>query len=75
MTKSQFLEGGCWEREGWPLPGGCSYIKNKLKSEIFNDKKSLQTEIFLSVVRKNLNREYQSGILFLLSNIFQDRFW
>ena len=36
--------------------GGCSfYIKNKLKSEIFNDKKGLETKMFLSVVTKNLN--------------------
>ena len=46
LTGLQLLEGGCWERgerlflgEG----GGCCncHIKNKLKSEIFNDKKSL----------------------------------
>ena len=36
----------------------CSlYIKNKLKSEILNDKKSLQTKMFFSVITKNLNRE------------------
>ena len=30
--------------------GGCNlYIRNKLKSEIFNDKKSLQTKMFFSV--------------------------
>ena len=41
-TESQYLEGGCWERGGWPLPEGCSYyIKNKTKSEIFNDRRSL----------------------------------
>ena len=29
-------------KRGQPFSGGCSiYIKNKLKSEIFNDKKSL----------------------------------
>ena len=38
--------------------GGCSfYIKNKLKSEIFNKKKSLQTKMFFSVITKNLNWE------------------
>ena len=29
--------------------------KNKLKSEIFKDKKSLRTKLFLSVLTKNLN--------------------
>ena len=34
----------------------CSFsIKNKPKSEIFNDKKSLQTKMFFSVITKNLN--------------------
>ena len=38
-----FFRGGCWERGGWLFSGEfCSfYIKNKLKSEIFNDKKGL----------------------------------
>ena len=38
LTGSQFLERGCWETggSGW----GCSfYIKNKLKSQVFSDKK------------------------------------
>ena len=36
--------------------GGCNFdIKNKLKSEIFNDKKCLQTKIFSSVITKNSN--------------------
>ena len=47
FTGSQFLEGGCWERGGSLLSGGCSfYIKNKIKSEIFNDGKSLSTKMF-----------------------------
>ena len=37
---------------------GCSfYVKNKLKSEILNDKKSLKTKIIFSVITKNLNWE------------------
>ena len=40
------------------MRGGCSfYLKNKLKSEIYNDKKSVQTKNFFSVVAKNLNWE------------------
>ena len=38
--------------------GSCSfYIKNKLKYEIFNDKKVLSTKMFLSPRTKNLNWE------------------
>ena len=32
-------------------------MKNKLKFEIFDDKKSLLTKIFFSVITKNLNWE------------------
>ena len=43
--KNFFLEEGCLERGGEKgdlFQGGCSfYTKNKLKSEIFNDKKCL----------------------------------
>ena len=42
LSGPQLLEGGCWERGGDFFQGDCNfYIKNKLKSEIFNDKKSL----------------------------------
>ena len=42
LTGPQLLEGGCWEKGGDLFQGGCNcHIKNKLKSEIFNDKKSL----------------------------------
>ena len=35
------LEGGCWKKGGDFVQGSCSfYIKNKLKNEIFNKKKS-----------------------------------
>ena len=59
LTDSQRLEGDCWEREGWPFSyRGCSfYIESKLKSEIFNDKKSLQTEFFFCLISNNLNWE------------------
>ena len=32
-------------------------LKNKLKSEIFHDKKSLETKMFFSVTTKNSNWE------------------
>ena len=38
------------------LKGNC-HIKNELKSEIFNDKKSLQAKVFFSVMTKNSNWE------------------
>ena len=42
LTGPQLLEGGCWERGGDFFQGGLQFShKNKLKSEIFNDKKSL----------------------------------
>ena len=56
LTGSQFLEGVVEEKGGYLFQGGCSfYIKNKLKCEIFNDNKSLQTKMFFSVITKNLN--------------------
>ena len=48
------FRGGCWERGGdfFQGGGGCSfYIKNKLKAEIFKDKRSLSTKM----LTKNLN--------------------
>ena len=58
LTRPQVLEGGCWERRGDFFQGGCNfYIKNKLKSEIFNDKRSLKTKMFHSVITKNSNWE------------------
>ena len=46
-------------KRGWPFLGEVAvfYIKNKLKSEIFNHKKSLQTKMFFYVTTKNLNWE------------------
>ena len=50
----QFLEGGYWERGAWPLSEGLQFLhKNKLKSEITNDKKSLQIKMFFYVITKN----------------------
>ena len=43
LTGPQLLEGGCWEiGGGFFQGGGLQFLhKNKLKSEIFNNKKSL----------------------------------
>ena len=42
LTGPQLLERGCWERGGDFFQEGLQFSdKNKLKSEIFNDKKSL----------------------------------
>ena len=48
------LEGGCWERGSDFFQKGYNfYIKNKLKSEIFKDKKVYKQKYF-SVLTKNL---------------------
>ena len=47
LPGSQFLGVGTGKYEATLFRGSCSfYIKIKLKSEIFNDKKSLQTKMF-----------------------------
>ena len=49
LTWSQFWEG---------VGAGCSFFtKNKLKSEIFNDKKLYKTKMLFSATTKNLNWE------------------
>ena len=46
LTGPQLSDGGCWERGGDIFQGGCNFqIKNKLKSEIFKEKKSLWAKI------------------------------
>ena len=44
LDRASTFTGGCWERGGGELfqeEGGCDFhIKNKLKSETFNDKQS-----------------------------------
>ena len=44
LDRTLIFRGGCWERGGVGsdlFEGGCNfYIKNKLKSKTFNDKKS-----------------------------------
>ena len=52
-----FQMAGCWERGG-DFSGGLQFShKNKLKSDIVNDKKSLQAQIFFFVITKHLNQE------------------
>ena len=48
---SPFLEGGCWK---WRGDFFSFYTKNKLKSEILNDKKNYKQKC-LSAITKNLN--------------------
>ena len=54
MTGLHLLEGVTFLRVGWR--GGELFTK-KLKSEIFNDKKSLSAKIFFSVIATNSNWE------------------
>ena len=47
LTGPQLLEGGCWERGGDFIQGGCNFhIKNKSKSEVFNSKKVYEQKCF-----------------------------
>ena len=55
LTGPQLSDGGCRERGTDFFQGGCNVHIKKLKSEIFNNKKSLQAKIFFSVITKNLN--------------------
>ena len=58
LTGPQLLKGGAGKEEGDFFQGGCNFhISNKLKSETFNDKKSLLAKIFFSVITKNANSE------------------
>ena len=60
LTGSQFLEGVAGKEASAETfyKEGCSfYIKNKLKSQIFNNKKCLSAKMFLSLITKNLNWE------------------
>ena len=58
MTGPQLLEGDCWERGGdFFSGGGVQLSHNKLKPQIFNDKKSLWAKIFFFVITNNSNWE------------------
>ena len=59
LDSTSIFRGGCLERGGWSFLGAgfnfhiknknFSHAKNKLKSEKFNDKKSLYTKMFFFV--------------------------
>ena len=59
LDKTSTFKGGCWEREGgfFQVEGGgeVQLSHHKLKSEIFNDKKSLLAKVFFFVITKNSN--------------------
>ena len=64
LKRPHLLEegGGAWKEgvtffQGWGGGGLQFSHKNELKSEIFNDKKSLSAKIFFSVITKNSNWE------------------
>ena len=58
MTGPQLLEGVAGKEGVTLIRQGLQFShKNKLKSEILNDKKSLQAKIFFSVITKNSNWE------------------
>ena len=52
LDKTSLLEGGCWERGGdfFQGEGGLQFsLKNKLKSEIFNEKKKVNKQKYFSL--------------------------
>ena len=61
--RTSTFRGGLLGKRGWLFTQGgrgevCNFhIKNKLKFEIFNDKKSFYAKIFFSVITKNSNWE------------------
>ena len=58
LTGPQFLEGVAGKDGVTFFRVGCRfYIKNKLKSEIVNNKKAYKQKFFFSVITKNLNWE------------------
>ena len=59
LDRTSTLRGRLLEKRDNFFQGGVAILqkKNKLKSEIFNDKKSLWTKIFFSVITKNSDWE------------------
>ena len=58
--KTSTFRGGCWERWGdfFQGAGWNFHITNKVKSEIFNDKKVFKQKYFFSFINKNSNWEF-----------------
>ena len=77
-TSTQADTMGVGWKEGHDLfeeGGGCNFcVKNKLKSEIFNDKKCLWTKIFFLVITKNSNWKIltKNLVTFKSKNGFKD---
>ena len=55
--RSSTLRGDCWKRGSIFFSGGLEFKKKKLKSGIFNNKRSLYTKIFFSIITKNSHWE------------------
>ena len=56
VDRASTFRGGFLEKSGWFFSEALPFShKNKLKSEIFNDKKSLLAKIFFSAITKNSN--------------------
>ena len=56
LDRTSTFRGGCWERGGDFFQGGGGGC-NKLKSEIFNDKKKFISKNIFFVITKNSNWE------------------
>ena len=55
LDKTLTFRGSSWERGGTFFRGVCNfYIKNKVKSEIFNNKKFINKNIFLLLLKDKI---------------------
>ena len=58
LDRTSTFRGGLLGKRGWLFSGGGVQLShNKLKPQIFNDKKSLWAKIFFFVITKNSNWE------------------
>ena len=70
MDRISIFRGGGWWEKGGDLFQGLQFLHiNKLKSEIFNDKKGLYAKMFFSVTTKYLNWEI------LIKNLINFKRW
>ena len=74
LTGPQLLEGVAGKEGVTFFRGVAIFTQQKIKSEIFNDKKSFQAKIFFSVITKNSNQELltENLVTFKRSDVVKD---
>ena len=79
LDRISIFRGELLGKRGWTFSGGCSfYIKNKLKSKIFNENKIMKENAF-SLIIKNLNwntchrRQQQKNMNFVEIGVERDK--